>query len=93
MSALGLTGGDLIRALARIGRRPAIDAAVRARAEDLAARIAEADGVTARASRRGEGDYVVTASGPGLFAREFGGVDRPPDPVVGPAVEGMAEPR
>ena len=86
MSALDLTRGDLIRALKRIGRRPAVDGAVRAKAEDLAARIAAAGGVAARASRRGEGDYVITASGPGLFAREFGGIDRAPQPVVGPAV-------
>ena len=86
MSALDLTRGDLIRTLRRIGRGPAIDAAVRAKAEGLAARIGEAGNVTAQARRRGEGDYVVTVSGPGLFAREFGGVDRAPRPVIGPAV-------
>jgi len=86
MSALDLTRGDLIRTLKRIGRRPAVEDAVRATAESLAARIAET-GVTAQASRRGEGDYVVTVTGPGLFAREFGGVDRAPQPVIGPAID------
>ncbi len=87
MRALDLTRGDLIRTLKRIGRRPAIDGAVRAKAEALAARIAETGGVAAQASRRGDGDYVVAVSGPGLFAREFGGVDRAPSPVIGPAID------
>jgi hypothetical protein len=87
MTALDLTRSDLIGTLRRIGRRPAVDGAVKAKAEGLAARIAEAGGVAARASRRGAGDYVVTVSGPGLFAREFGGVDQAPRPVIGPAVQ------
>ncbi len=91
MSALDLTMRDLIRALSRLTARPAIDRAVRERAEAVAKRVeAEAGGsVTAAVARRGEGAYVVAVSGPDLFAREFGSVDRAPDPVIGPAVEKM----
>lgn len=87
MSALDLTRGDLIRTLKRFAMRPAVDDAVKTKAEALAARIAETGGVTAQASRRGVGDYVVTVSGPGLFAREFGGVDRAAEPVIAPAID------
>ena len=95
MSGLDLTGADLIRALGDIARRPAVDAAVRDRAEQLAADVARATGgpVTARVLRRGDGNYVVDVSGPGLFAREFGSLAAPPDPVVGPAVARLASPK
>ena len=87
MSALDLTGNGLIRALgAAIAARPSVDAAVRAKAESIAARIAEA-GVEARVVRRGHGDYAVEATRSGLFAREFGSLDAPAEPVVGAAVE------
>jgi hypothetical protein len=52
MSALDLTRAGLIRALGgALAARPAVDAAVRARAE-------------ARVVRRGDGDYAVEAGGP-----------------------------
>jgi hypothetical protein len=87
MSAMDLTRSGLIRGLeAAIAARPAVDAAVRARAETIAARIAEA-GVEARVVRRGHADYAVEASGPELFAREFGSLDAPAEPVVGAAAE------
>lgn len=93
MNALDLTQRGLIRALAAaVVRRPAVDAAVRARAEEAAARIAEA-GVAVRVVRRGHADYAVEASGPGLFAREFGSLDAPAGPVVAAAEEGKAEAR
>jgi hypothetical protein len=93
MKTLELTGRDLVRALApAIVARPAVDAAVRARAEEAAARIAEA-GVAVRVVRRGHADYAVEASGPGLFARELGSLDAPAGPVVAAAEEGKAEVR
>ncbi len=71
MSALDLTRSDLIRALgATVAARPAVDAAVRARAEAIAARVAAA-GVEARVVRRGQADYAVEATGR-VFARNSG---------------------
>lgn len=55
MNAFRLTTNDLIRAL-----RPAVDRAVRGRAENLAREVAE-DGGTATVERRGEA-CVVTVS-------------------------------
>ncbi len=90
MSAIDLTRGDLIRALgALVSARPAVDAAVRARAEAIAARVDEA-GVAARVVRRGHADYAVEANGPGLFARELGSLDAPAEPVIGPAADRWA---
>jgi hypothetical protein len=87
MSAIDITRGDLIRALgAMVAARPAVDAAVRVRAEAIAASVTEA-GVAARVTRRGHADYAVEASGAGLLAREFGSIGAPPDPVVGRATE------
>jgi hypothetical protein len=87
MSVIDITRGDLIRALgAMVAARPSVDAAVRSRAEAIAARI-NAAGVEAHVVRRGRADYVVEARGTGLFAREFGSIDAPAEPVVGPAVE------
>jgi hypothetical protein len=89
MSAIDITRGDLIRALgAMVAARPSVDAAVRMRAEAIAGRI-EAAGVEARVVRRGHADYVVEARGAGLFAREFGSIDGPADPVVGPTAEAV----
>jgi hypothetical protein len=90
MSAIDITRGDLIRALgALVAAQPAVDAAARTMAEAIAARLGEA-GVDARAVRRGHGDYAVEASGAGLFAREFGSVDAPADPIVRAAIEANA---
>jgi hypothetical protein len=89
MSALDLTRADLIRALGAVTSRPAIDGAVRRRAEALAERI-EAAGIDARVVRRGPSGYAVEALGPGLFAREFGSRDAPAEPVVGPAIDALA---
>lgn len=84
------TRGDLVRALgAFVAARPSVDAAVQAKAEAIAARI-EAAAVEARVVRRGHADHAVEARGAGLFAREFGSVDAPAEPVVGPAAEGGA---
>ena len=91
MRGRDLTGADLVRALGGLTRRPAVAAALRARAETLAAAIEDAGGVTASVAERGAGDFVVTASGPSLFAREFGSLDRPAEPVVAAAVERMRE--
>ena len=82
MTALDLTRVGLIRALA-----PAIDRAVVRRAEAVARRVREPGGVTAEVSPPRDGACTVTVSGPGLFAREFGGVDREAEPVIAPAVE------
>ena len=81
MSALMLTGGDLVRALAA-ATSAAVDGAVRRRAEDVARTIgAEAD-VIARVERRGTGDYAVGLERQGLFARAFGSVDKAADPAI-----------
>ncbi len=87
MNTLDLTRRDLIRAL-----RPAVDGAVRARAEALARRIEDAaPDVTATTEGREDGGTVVTVSGPGLFAREFGSIDQAAEPVIGPAVAAEAD--
>lgn len=87
MSAIDLTRDGLVRALeAGIAARPAVDRAVRGRADAIADRIAEA-GIDVRVVRRGPADYAVEASGAGLFAREFGSQDGAPDPVIAPLVE------
>jgi hypothetical protein len=55
--ALSLTMEGLMRALARLAERPAVDRAMAERAEAIAREI----GPDARVERRGPGDYVVTA--------------------------------
>ena len=57
MSALSITGADLVRVLTQ-AMLPRVDAAVRARAERLA-REAAGDGVVTRVWRRGAGEYAV----------------------------------
>jgi len=86
--ALSLTRDDLVRALTRLSERPAVDLALRGRADALAREVeaAAADGTTARVARRGPGDYVVTVSGPGLFARELGSPTREADPIIAEAI-------
>jgi hypothetical protein len=70
MRALEVTGRDLVRALsAAIVARPAVDAAVRARAEAIAAHVAVAGGES-RVVRRGHGDYVVEATGSTSLLRD-----------------------
>lgn len=85
--ALRLTGGDLVQALA--GALPAIDAAARRQAEAVAEVLREEAGVAARVTRRGDGDYVVSLEGPGLFAREFGSLDEAGEAAIAPAIAGM----
>jgi hypothetical protein len=93
VNALDLTTRDLIRALSRLTARPALDGAVRGRAEAVAKRIEATGGnLTVDVVRRGEGAYVVAVSGPDLFAREFGSVDHAPEPIVGPAVAAESAP-
>ena len=81
MSALMLTGNDLVRALTS-ATLASVDGAVRRRAEDVVRRIEAETGVAAEVVRRGAGDYAVTLAGQGLFARAFGSVDRPADPAI-----------
>lgn len=64
MSALSITGADLVRVLTEAAT-PRIDAAVRERAERVA-REASGDGVVTRVWRRGAGDHVVEVGKPGL---------------------------
>lgn len=91
MTARATTGADLVRALRGLSRQPAVRAAVRERAETLAVAIEEigGEGVAVTVAERSAGDVIVTASGPGLFAREFGSLAAPAEPVVAPAVERM----
>jgi hypothetical protein len=89
MTTRDLTGAGIIRALG--GFRPAVRQALAARAGELAAAIAAREpAASVTAVERGEGEVVVTASAPGLFAREFGTRDAVADPVIGPAVGGMS---
>jgi hypothetical protein len=89
MTTRDLTGAGIIRALG--GFRPAVRQALAARASTLAATIAAREpGATVAATVRGEAEVVVTASAPGLFAREFGTRNAVADPVIGPTVEGMS---
>jgi len=54
--ALAPTRDDLVRAIARLATRPAVDRAVAERAEALARQM----GPDARVVREGPGDYAVT---------------------------------
>jgi hypothetical protein len=85
MSAMQLTGANLIRALGTIAGRPALARAMRDRAEALADALAEEAPVETRIDEKGE-DVVVTAAAPGLFAREFGSLAGPARPVVAGAI-------
>ena len=85
--ALKLTGADLVRALGRAS--PAVDRAARQHAEEVAETVREAAGVVTRVLRRGNGDYVVSIEGEGLFAREFGSVDGPGEAAIADAIAGM----
>ncbi len=89
--ALKLTGADLVRALSAAVASPAVDRAVRQRAETVARAVAAAagNGVATRLTRRESGDYVVSVAGAGLFAREFGSVDKPGDAVIADAIAGV----
>jgi len=82
---LQLTAADLIRALGKVTALPSVDAAVKRRAEQVALELARA-GTETNVLKRGDGDYVVTVSGPGAFAREFGSLAAPAEPFVGAAV-------
>jgi hypothetical protein len=87
MTPRGLTSSDLVRALGSLTSRPAVDAALRERAEQLADRIeARAEAADVRVVRRGPADYAVEVSAPNLFAREFGSQDAPADPLIGAAI-------
>ncbi len=85
-----LTAGDLARALGG-AVTPAVDRAVRRRAEDVARAAQEAagDGIVTRISRQESGDYVVSVAGQGLPAREFGALDAPGDAAIADAVAGL----
>jgi hypothetical protein len=91
VSARELTGTDLIAAIGAVTGRPAVDKAVHARAEQLAAAIAaragEGSGIAATVRHVGLADYAVEVSGPGLRAREFGSLEGAAEPIVGPAVD------
>ena len=67
MSALDLTGADLIRALGASprGRRSTRPCASGPRRSPRAIADAAARGATTVASRRGAGDYAVAVSAPG----------------------------
>jgi hypothetical protein len=84
-NALTLTGDDLVRALTA-ATSATVDGAVRRRAEDVARAVEAETGVAARAIRCGAGDYAVGLEGQGLFAREFGSVDTPAEPVIANAI-------
>jgi hypothetical protein len=89
--ALTITGNDLVRALGGAATLPAVDEAVKAKAEALAARLA-ADGVTTRVLKRGAGAYAVEVSGEGLFEREFGAAGTEAEPALAVAIaEAKAE--
>ena len=93
--ALSSIKDDLIRALGRLNERPAVDQAVRERAERLARAIEESAGtepVTASVSRRGAADYRVAVSGPGLFGREFGPRETEAEPVIAAAIGRVTRP-
>jgi hypothetical protein len=91
MSALDVTQADLLRVLREVASRPAVDRAVRARANEVAAAIeGEGRGASARVVRRGVSDYSVVVSAPNLLAREFGDAGGAPDPVIGPAIQRLA---
>ncbi len=80
-----LTGSDLVRALGDAAALPAVDQAVRARADALAAELSGAT-VTTRVLRRGSGDYAVTVSGEDVLTREFGAQGTEAVPFVADAI-------
>lgn len=89
----GLTpaGRDLLRAIGDPAALPAIDEAVRARAEATAAALAR-DGVVTRVLRRGAGAYTVEVIGEGVLGRELGDHGRPAEPVVAAAIRNARRP-
>jgi hypothetical protein len=90
MTGLDLTGAALVRVLTAAAEA-AVDTALRRRAEGLAAELADA-GET-EAGRKAPGEYGVTLTAPGLFAREFGGAAGPGEPVLAPALARLREGR
>jgi hypothetical protein len=85
MSALDLTGANLIRALGDIAGRPALARAMRAKAEALAEALQEEARVETRIEEKGDG-LLVTAAAPGLFSREFGSLTAPARPAIAGAI-------
>jgi hypothetical protein len=81
-----LTGASLIAALGGLAARPSVRAVLKQRADELAARIAEKAGAEVATVEDAPGGVHVVARGAGLFAREYGSADAPPDPVIAPAI-------
>jgi hypothetical protein len=90
-AALMLTGADLVRALGAVKALPAVDAAIARRADEVAGALAWA-GTETRVLKRGDGDYLVTVSGAGVFAREFGSVAEPAAPFIAAALAEAGKP-
>jgi len=93
-TALSLTQADLVRALAALRDRPAVDRAVAERAEALARAVADAvgdEGVSVEVVRRGAAEYAVVLSGPEVVARAFGSSDGGGAPTIGTAIARITE--
>jgi hypothetical protein len=91
--ALSLTRDGLVRALAGLTGRPAVDRAVGERADAVAREIdRNVDGVTARIVRQGPSDYAIVVAGPGITARVTGSTTREPDPAIADAIARATEP-
>jgi hypothetical protein len=76
-----MTSGNVNTALAAIASGAGVRTAVRRRAAALAARLT-AEGLDADVRVLANGDAEVVVTGPGLFAREFGGLQAPADPTI-----------
>ncbi|SHE61820.1 hypothetical protein SAMN02745157_0567 [Kaistia soli DSM 19436] len=83
-----MSGADIARRIMAATRQPiaaALGGEAR-RAADLLA--ASAPGSSAATAPHDRGT-MVTLTGPGLFAREFGALDSASDPVIAPAISRM----
>lgn len=92
MNAYVTTFRDLVRALSAAGMRPAVDAAIRDRAERVARALAGPD-IGTTIERRGPGAFSVKAAGPNLFSREFGSLERPPEQPLARAMRRLTTDR
>ena len=83
-----MSGTDMTRRIMAAARRP-IAAALSGEARRAADFLtASAPGSSAATAPR-DGGAMVTLTGPGLFAREFGALDSASDPVIAPAIGRM----
>ncbi|MBZ9934997.1 hypothetical protein LB518_01720 [Mesorhizobium sp. BR1-1-16] len=83
-----MSGTDMTRRIMAAARRP-IAAALGGEARRAAGLLAASAPGTSASILPRDGGALVTLTGPGLFAREFGALDSASDPVIAPAIGRM----